>query len=142
MSLDAAAVGLLLVDVGRGRRVALALTRPARIEKIETRHPAAGRPPEVAVAAGRIVAARSLSAALGWDDAPEPLGLDFGDACLLLPGALSVTLSAKVEAAGRNQSQNVQKGGRRFWWRAPDGAIVEVLDPVALAGAGEEKDLS
>lgn len=140
MSLQSAAAGLLLVDAGRGRRVALALTRPARIEKIETRHPAAGRPPEVAVAAGRIVAARSLSAALGWEEAPEPLGLDFGDACLLLPGALSVTLSAKIEAAGFSQSR--QDGARRFWWRAPDGAIVEVLDPVALAGAGEEKDLS
>lgn len=141
MRLDvAAAVGLLLVDAGDGRRVALALTRPARIEKVEARHPAGGdRPPEVAVAAGRIVAARSLSAALGWENAPEPLGLDFGDACLLLPGALSLALAAQVEAAGRGQSQT--GGARRFWWRAPDGAIVEVLDPVALAGAGEQRDL-
>ena len=135
MRLDAAAaVGLLLVDAGDGRRVALALTRAARIEKVEARHPAgADRPPEVAVAAGRIVAARSLSAALGWEYAPEPLGLDFGDACLLLPGALSLALAAQVETAGRDAA-------RRFWWRAPDGAIVEVLDPVALAGAGEQRD--
>lgn len=140
MSLQSAAAGLLLVDAGQGRRVALALTRPARIEKIEARHPVGDALPEVAVAAGRIVAARSLSAALGWDDAPERLALDFGDACLLLPGALSLALSAKVEAAGRIKGQ--PSGLRRFWWRAPDGAIVEVLNPVALAGAGEEKDRS
>lgn len=139
MSLQSAAAGLLLVDAGEGRRVALALIRPARIEKVEARHPDGDAPPEVAVAAGRIVAARSLSAALGWGDAPEPLGLDFGDACLLLPGALSVTLAAKIEGAGRCQSL---PGARRFWWRAPDGAIVEVLNPVELAGAGEEKDRS
>lgn len=136
MSLQSAAAGLLLVDAGEGRRVALALIRPARIEKIEARHPDGDTPPEVAVSAGRIVAARSLSAALGWRGAAEPLGLDFGDACLLLPGALSVTLSAKVEGAAD------RGGARRFWWRAPDGAIVEVLNPVALAGAGEEKDRS
>lgn len=140
MSLDVAAVGLLLVDAGEGRRVALALTRPARIEKVEARHPDGASPPEVAVAAGRIVAARSLSAALGWKGAAEPLGLDFGDACLLLPGALSLALTAKVEAAGRSQGQ--PSGAPRFWWRAPDGAIVEVLDPAALAGAGEQKDRS
>lgn len=140
MSLQSVAAGLLLVDAGEGRRVALALTRPARIEKIEARHPDGATPPEVAVAAGRIVAARSLSAALGWEGAAEPLGLDFGDACLLLPGALSVALAAKIEAAGRSQGQ--PSGARRFWWRAPDGAIVEVLDSAALARAGEAKDPS
>lgn len=140
MSLQSAAAGLLLVDAGEGRRVALALTRPARIEKIEARHPDGDAPPEVAIAAGRVVAARSLSDALGWRGATERLGLDFGDACLLLPGALSVTLGATIEAAGRIKGQ--PSGLRRFWWRAPDGAIVEVLDPVKLAGAGEEKDPS
>lgn len=129
MSLEAAAIGLLLVDAGDGRRVALALTRAARIEKVEARHPAAGRSPEVAAAAGRIIAARSLSAALGWPDAPEPLALDFGDGCLLLPGALSVTYAARVESAGRGAA-------RRFWWRAPDGAIVQVFDSAALAEIG------
>lgn len=130
MNLEAAAIGLLLVDAGDGRRVALALTKAARIEKVEARHPGEGRPPEVAAAAGRIVAARSLSAVLGWPDAPESLALDFGDACLLLPGALSVAHDARVEAAGRGAA-------RRFWWRAPDGAIVQVLDSAVLAEVGD-----
>jgi hypothetical protein len=116
--------GLLLIGDGEGRRAALVLSVPLRVERAAAIHRGDDGAPEVATVAGRVVAARSLCALLGWNGVPETAALDFGDVCLLSPEPLGVVRDAQVEAAGG-----------KLWWRAPEGEIILALDPAICAGA-------
>lgn len=117
------ASGLLLIGDGKGRRAALVLSVPLRVERAAAVYPGDDGAPEVAAVAGRVVAARSLCAVLGWADVPESAALDLGDVCLLSPEPLGVVCDAQVEAAGG-----------KLWWRAPEGEIIPALDLAMCAG--------
>lgn len=109
--------GLLLIGDGERRRAALVLSVPLRVERAAAVRLDDGGAPEVATVAGRVVAARSLCALLGWTGVAETAALDFGAVCLLSPEPLGVVRDAQVEAAGG-----------KLWWRAPDGEIIPALD--------------
>jgi hypothetical protein len=109
--------GLLLIGDGEGRRAALVLSVPLRVERAAAVHHGDDGAPEVATVAGRVVAARSLCALLGWTGVAETAALDFGAVCLLSPEPLGVVRDAQVEAAGG-----------KLWWRAPEGEIIPALD--------------
>lgn len=135
---DDAAGGLMLFGDG-DRRIGLALSRSVRVAAVEAVYPPAGsgEPVQAAAADGRIMAARSLSAALGIASAQrESTALILDDFCLVAPPPVDVARNARTTAVDDPTATGGRRPGRRLWWLAPDGALTPVVDIADLHPAG------